>query len=58
MPGIADRILGQNIMEEADKKIQSIKDSLVPLMERQIIEQKHTNELLSSILKELQRKKK
>ena len=50
---LMDRVLGQNFMEDVEKKVNVVKESLVPIMEQLIIEQKKANKTLSDILDEL-----
>lgn len=50
---LGDALLGKNLMQEAERRISSLTEALVPKMEESIREQKETNRLLDEILKEL-----
>jgi len=56
--GLASRLLGSDIREEVDKRIQTLKDALVPMLVTLVKETEKTNELLQAILTELKKKKK
>jgi hypothetical protein len=54
--GIGDRLIGDNMMQEIEKRMKMITNELCPRMDALIREQQKTNEILSSILLELRKK--
>lgn len=54
--GIGERLLGDNMMQEIEKRMKLISNELCPRMDRLIREQEKTNEILSNILNELHKK--
>lgn len=54
--GIGDRFIGDNMMQEIEKRMRMITNELCPRMDALIREQQKTNEILADILLELQKK--
>ena len=51
--GLAERFIGKSLSGEVEKRVQTLKDTLVPKIDSLIEEQEKTNALLDDILKEM-----